>query len=108
MISMTKRAITEMKRLQENNSDKSEFLRFQVEAGGCSGLNYRLKFDFYRDENDDQVIHQDGVTLITDYKTLEHTDGTTIDYEANLSGSRFTFNNPKATRSCGCGKSFKC
>jgi iron-sulfur cluster assembly protein len=80
-------------------------LRIMVEAGGCAGLKYNLGLVDEIDP-DDTVIERDGVRVFVDMKSHEFLVGTTIDFVVALEGSGFTFENPNAKASCGCGKSF--
>jgi iron-sulfur cluster assembly protein len=80
-------------------------LRIMVEAGGCAGLKYNM--GLVNDaEPEDTVIERDGVRVLIDDKSREFLEGTTIDFVVALEGSGFTFENPNAKSSCGCGKSF--
>ena len=81
------------------------FLRISVVGGGCSGLSYKLDFD-NEDQPMDQVFEDKGVKLVTDLKSFLYLCGTTLDFSRGLEGTGFTFVNPNAARSCGCGESF--
>jgi iron-sulfur cluster assembly protein len=76
-------------------NDASYFLRVSVVGGGCSGLSYKLDFDNESKPND-QVFENNGVKVVTDLKSFLYLLDTTLDY----------FNNPNASRTCGCGESF--
>jgi iron-sulfur cluster assembly accessory protein len=80
-------------------------LRIMVEAGGCAGLKYNMGLVKEVDP-DDTVIERDGVKVYVDMKSHEFLAGTTVDFVVALEGSGFTFDNPNAKSSCGCGKSF--
>jgi len=79
-------------------------LRVGVQPGGCSGYSYLLDID-ERDE-DDVVIELEGLEVYMDPKSHQMLDGLRIDYETSLLGGGFKFENPNATKSCGCGTSF--
>ena len=81
------------------------FVRVGVKSGGCSGLSYDLKFDKDQHE-DDKVFEDNGVRIIVDKKSFLYLVGTTLEYSGGLNGSGFVFNNPNASRTCGCGESF--
>ena len=81
-------------------------LRIGVFAGGCSGFEYKLEFEENVDEQSDIVHEMHGVRMAVDKKSLLWLDGTEIDYHSGIDKHGFTFNNPNATRSCGCGSSF--
>jgi iron-sulfur cluster assembly accessory protein len=80
-------------------------LRLMVEAGGCAGFRYMMGL-VHDPEPDDTIIEADGVRVFVDSASHELLDGTTVDFVVSLSGSGFTFENPNAKSSCGCGKSF--
>jgi len=96
------RAIMLMK--QENRPIDS-FIRVGVEGGGCSGLSYKLEFDDQIKEGD-QVFTDKGIKIAVDKKSFLYLIGTELDYTGGLNGKGFTFINPNATRTCGCGESF--
>ena len=81
------------------------FIRVSVTSGGCSGLSYKMDFDNELLEND-QVFEDNGVKIVTDLKSFLYLCNTTLEFSGGLNGKGFVFNNPNATRSCGCGESF--
>lgn len=83
----------------------NDFVRVGVKSGGCSGLSYDLKFDKEK-EDDDKVFEDNGVRIIVDKKSFLYLVGTTLEYSGGLNGTGFIFNNPNASRTCGCGESF--
>ena len=84
---------------------QADFVRVAVKSGGCSGLSYDLKFDASKDD-EDKVFEDNGVRVIVDKKSFLYLVGTTLEYSGGLNGSGFVFNNPNASRTCGCGESF--
>ena len=86
-------------------SDDSYFLRVSVVGGGCSGLSYKLDFDNESKPND-QVFENNGIKVVTDLKSFLYLLDTTLDFSDGLNGKGFYFNNPNASRTCGCGESF--
>lgn len=104
MINLTTGAAGEIKRLLAKENKPELGLRIGVRAGGCSGFSYVLGFDTVQPE--DQIQDMDGFKLFIDPKSAMTLDGTEIDYQDGLQGKGFTFHNPNATRSCGCGESF--
>ncbi len=85
--------------------DPSYFLRVSVVGGGCSGLSYKMDFD-NETKPMDQVFEDKGVKLVTDLKSFLYLVNTELEFSDGLNGKGFYFNNPNASRSCGCGESF--
>jgi iron-sulfur cluster assembly protein len=85
--------------------DSDYGLRIGVESGGCSGLEYVLDIVDSPNEND-RTFEMHGVSVYCDPKSYLYLNGTEIDYEKTMTGGGFKFNNPNASRSCGCGTSF--
>ncbi|HPK09742.1 MAG TPA: iron-sulfur cluster assembly accessory protein [Saprospiraceae bacterium] len=81
------------------------FVRVSVTSGGCSGLSYKLDFDNELLPND-QVFDDNGVKVVTDLKSFLYLCNTTLEFSGGLNGKGFYFNNPNASRTCGCGESF--
>ncbi|XZF13061.1 HesB/IscA family protein [Chitinophagaceae bacterium MMS25-I14] len=94
-----------LKLRKDSNLTDDYFLRVGVVGGGCSGLSYKLDFDNEEQPND-QVFEDKGVKLVTDLKSFLYLCDTTLDFSDGLNGKGFHFNNPNASRSCGCGESF--
>ena len=86
-------------------NDSSYFLRVGVVGGGCSGLSYKLDFD-NEVKPMDQVFEDKGVKIVTDLKSFLYLVNTELEFSDGLNGKGFHFNNPNASRSCGCGESF--
>jgi iron-sulfur cluster assembly protein len=87
------------------SGDDSYFLRVGVVGGGCSGLSYKLDFD-NEIKPMDQAFEDNGVKIVTDLKSFLYLVNTELDFSDGLNGKGFHFNNPNASRSCGCGDSF--
>ncbi len=105
-IIITQKAISEVKKIKAANNIADEFgLRLGVKGGGCSGMSYTLGFDAASKEND-LVLDADGVRVFIDAKSMFYLMGMTLDFSDGLMGKGFTFNNPNATKTCGCGSSF--
>lgn len=90
---------------KEAGLDDTYFIRVAVEGGGCSGLSYKLDFD-NEEKAGDQVFESNGVKIVCDMKSFLYLCGTELDFSDGLNGKGFAFNNPNATRTCGCGESF--
>lgn len=82
-----------------------DYIRVGVKSGGCSGLEYVLKFDSERSDSD-QVFEDNGIKIIIEKKSILYLAGTVLEYSGGLNGKGFIFNNPNANRTCGCGESF--
>ena len=106
-INITDKAVKQALKLMEESQINHEThgLRVGVKGGGCSGMTYKLGFD-EKVNDGDTVIEKDGLKLFVDGKSLFYLMGTTLDYSDGLNGKGFVFNNPNATRTCGCGESF--
>lgn len=81
------------------------FVRVSVTSGGCSGLSYSMDFDNESQEND-QIFEDKGVKVVTDLRSFLYLCNTTLEFSGGLNGKGFYFNNPNASRTCGCGESF--
>ena len=105
-LGLTETAALQVKQLKEaQHLPDTVFLRVGVKGGGCSGLSYLLEFDSERGPHDKE-FDIDGITVVCDKKSYLYLNGTTLDYvQQGLTGG-FTFVNPQAKSSCGCGTSF--
>jgi len=104
-INLTDAALNEVKRLMaEPGFEKDKILRVGVKGGGCSGMTYVLDFDI-RKEND-ALYKKDGVDFIIDNSQSIYLFGMEIEWEGGLNSRGFTFKNPNASSTCGCGTSF--
>ncbi len=92
--------------LQEEGSNIQEsYVRVGVTSGGCSGLSYNLVFDKEL-KIEDKMFEDNGVRILVDKKSFLYLVGMTLEYSGGLNGKGFIFNNPNASRTCGCGESF--
>lgn len=104
-VKLTSRAASQVRRIREKEElDEELYLRVAVEGGGCSGLSYKLGFD-HRNE-DDRIIESEGVEIVVDPKHMMYLEGISVDYPDGLDARGFTFDNPNASETCGCGSSF--
>lgn len=104
-INLTEAATSEIKRLMtEPNFDTSKILRVGVKGGGCSGMTYVLDFDTRK--VNDAIYEKDGVNFIIDNSQSIYLFGMEIEWEGGLNSRGFTFKNPNASSTCGCGTSF--
>jgi iron-sulfur cluster assembly accessory protein len=105
MFNVTEVAAREIQNLMGQYNNPELALRVRVVAGGCSGFSYDLAFDDQIQSND-QIFDSNGIKVVIDEKSLAHLDGTQLDFVDTMLGRGFTFNNPNAKSSCGCGSSF--
>lgn len=91
--------------MQEQGDSSKQYVRVGVTAGGCSGLSYNLDFDSKVLETD-KLFKNNDINLIVDEKSYLYLVGTTLNYSGGLNGKGFVFENPNASRTCGCGESF--
>jgi iron-sulfur cluster assembly protein len=104
-VSLSEGAIKELKRLMnEPDFDHSQFLRVGVKGGGCSGMTYVLGFD--QKESDDETFEIAGIPVVMKQAHGIYLLGINIHFEDGLNARGFTFNNPNASSTCGCGTSF--
>lgn len=104
-VSFTAKAIEEIRRLMnEEGFDASAHLRIGVKGGGCSGLSYILGFDNKQEQ--DEEYEFEGLSFIMNKAHGIYLMGMEIDWQDGLNARGFSFKNPNASKSCGCGTSF--
>jgi iron-sulfur cluster assembly protein len=104
-IIITSAAIAEIKRLKESTDiQPGQALRIGVKGGGCSGLSYLLAFDDIKPGDNHYQV--DGAEIIMEKSHLMYVIGMQVDYGDGLNARGFTFSNPNAKETCGCGTSF--
>jgi iron-sulfur cluster assembly accessory protein len=107
-IMLTERAAKEVKKIMdEQKMPESVVLRVGVQGGGCSGFSYALGFDNEVNPAIDEVAEVHGIKVVVDRKSNMYLNGTEVDFYEGLEKRGFTFNNPNAQKSCGCGTSFQ-
>jgi iron-sulfur cluster assembly protein len=113
MITITEKAVKEIRRISANEAASNPaavapeaMVRVQVVGGGCSGMSYKLGFENQPPASNDKVFEKDGVKVLVDQKSYIFLMGTELDFSDGLNGTGFTFTNPNAKRTCGCGSSF--
>ena len=105
-VALSENATKQVKQLkQAQNLPEHVFLRMGVKGGGCSGMSYNLEFDSEIGPHDKQ-FEIDGIKVVVDRKSYLYLNGTTLDYVTQGLTGGFTFSNPNAKSSCGCGTSF--
>jgi iron-sulfur cluster assembly protein len=105
MITVSQTAAKRVKSLIEESGFSTPYLRVAVKGGGCSGLSYDLSFDTEKREKD-TLIEDKEVKILVDNKSLLYLVGTELNFSDGLNGRGFEFQNPNASRTCGCGESF--
>lgn len=104
-VTFTEGAIKEIKRLMnEEGFDSTQYLRVGVKGGGCSGMTYVLGFDMK--EEKDEIFEIDEINYIINPAHAIYLTGMEIEWEGGLNSRGFTFKNPNASKTCGCGTSF--
>ena len=106
-LNVTEPAAVEIKKFMsgEEGLPETAGLRVRVVPGGCSGFQYSLNIE-EESRQGDFVLDEKGVRLFVDMFSAQYLNGVQIDYVTGVMGSGFTFTNPNATGSCGCGTSF--
>lgn len=106
-LNVTESAANEIKKFMAGEEDLPETsgLRVRVVPGGCSGFQYSLNIE-EDSRQGDFILNEHGVRLFVDMFSAQYLNGVEIDYVSGVMGSGFTFKNPNATGSCGCGSSF--
>ena len=106
MIQISETASQKISMLKAEDKKPAEsFLRVEVKKGGCSGLSYKMNFDNVSRDGD-QSFESHGERIIVDSQSLLYLAGMELDYSGGLNGKGFVFNNPNASKNCGCGSSF--
>ncbi len=105
MLNLTPSALKAVDRFITTSADPVAGLRIHVQGGGCSGLQYGMKLEAERDE-DDLLIEVGSLTILVDPFSAPLLDGVTVDFVESLAGSGFKFANPNASGGCACGQSF--
>ena len=104
-VSFTEGAKKELRKLRDQQELGSDFgVRVGVEGGGCSGMNYVLGFDQKKDG--DQEFEVEGIKVLMHKAHGLYLAGMEIEFQDGLNARGFTFNNPNAKSTCGCGTSF--
>jgi iron-sulfur cluster assembly protein len=104
-VALTETAVKQVKQLMEGQKLENVYLRMGVKGGGCSGISYSLEFDNETGPRD-KKFDIDGIQVVCDAKSYLYLNGTTLDYVTQGLTGGFTFLNPQAKSSCGCGTSF--
>ncbi len=104
-VSFTQGALAEIRRLMSApDFDTTNLLRVGVKGGGCSGMTYVLGFDAPGEKDDHFEV--EGIPCIMEKNHGIYLMGMEVDWQGGLNSRGFTFNNPNASKTCGCGTSF--
>ena len=104
-VNLTAGAVAELKRImQEEGFDNTQYLRIGVKGGGCSGMTYVLGFD--QKQEGDEEFEIEGIPCIMTSAHGIYLMGMEVDFQGGLNTRGFTFSNPNASKTCGCGTSF--
>jgi iron-sulfur cluster assembly protein len=105
LITITDKAIQQIQTIAAaENPDGSKGLRLAVTGGGCSGLSYKIEFSEQKDR--DNILTYGNVRILIDPKSVIYLKGIVLDFKDGLNGKGFSFDNPNAKNTCGCGESF--
>jgi iron-sulfur cluster assembly protein len=105
IITITDKALDQIKVIsQAENPDGSKGLRLAVTGGGCSGLSYKIEFSDKKER--DNVLELNDIKILIDPKSVIYLKGIVLDFKDGLNGKGFSFDNPNAKNTCGCGESF--
>jgi iron-sulfur cluster assembly protein len=105
IITITDKAIEQIQTISKaENADGKKGLRLAVTGGGCSGLSYKIEFSDTKER--DNVLEFGGVKVLIDPKSVIYLKGIVLDFKDGLNGKGFSFDNPNAKNTCGCGESF--
>lgn len=105
IITITDKALEQIKVISlAENAEGNRGLRLAVTGGGCSGLSYKIEFSDKKEK--DNVLDFNGIKVLIDPKSVIYLKGIELDFKDGLNGKGFSFDNPNAKNTCGCGESF--
>ena len=105
VITVTEKAVKQLKIAMKSAGDENQLLRMSVEGGGCSGMTYKMDFDNQQQEFD-KVFESNGLIIVCDLKSWLYLKDIEVDYSNDLLNGGFQIKNHNADRTCGCGTSF--
>lgn len=103
-VTLTESAVKEIKKLMNEQEHSEKYLRIGVKGGGCSGMSYLLGFENKTDK--DEIYEIEDIPCIINPAHLIYLNNMEINWESGLNARGFTFKNPNASTTCGCGSSF--
>lgn len=104
-MNMTSEAVSRAKEILSKNNKQGHGLRLGVTGGGCSGLSYKMDFE-ESPADKDRVLDFEGLKVFVDPKAYLYLQNVEVGYHSDMMTSTFTFSNPDAKNTCGCGTSF--
>ncbi len=108
-ITLTPKAAREVQRILSENTKPDAgklHLRMRIVGGGCSGYQHKLDLDANINQKIDEVFELEGVPVVIDKRSMMYLEGVTLDFHDTLEKRGFSFDNPNAKGTCGCGSSF--
>ncbi|HMK88959.1 MAG TPA: iron-sulfur cluster assembly accessory protein [Methylocystis sp.] len=105
MITVSEAAVAAVKNAMTRAGQQEGGLRILVKEGGCAGYQYVVDLD-REQRSDDVVVEWGGIRVFIDPASRPRLEGMTLGYKHDLHGEGFTFENPNASSTCGCQKSF--
>lgn len=103
-VQMTEAAANRINELVEAEGRDGQAIKISVVPGGCAGFSYQ--FGWASEDANGKLVEKNGAKLLVEESDMRLLSGSTLDYTTSLKGSKFEVNNPNASSSCGCGKSF--
>merc|ERR1719223_2211131 len=95
------------KKVEGPQRPEDYYLRVYVDAGGCSGFQYKFEIENEQIEDDDSIFEKDGARVVVDESSLDLLQGSTVDFVQEMIRSSFVISeNPQSENACGCGSSF--
>ena len=105
ILTVTEKALDQIKVISiSENADGNKGLRISVTGGGCSGLSYKIEFSEKKEK--DNILDFKIIKILIDPKSVIYLKGIVLDFKDGLNGKGFSFDNPNAKNTCGCGESF--
>ncbi len=104
-VAISEKAAAQLRKIAQAEKLDTTGVRVAVQGGGCSGLTYKLAMET-KEREGDKIYEQHGVKVYIDKKSVIYLVGTELDFSDGLNGKGFTFSNPNAKKTCGCGTSF--
>ncbi len=105
MITLTPAAVKAVHRFIRGSETPVLGLRLMISGGGCSGLQYGMRLETEKAE-DDWELDIEGIRLLVDPASYPLLDAVTVDFIDTLTHTGFKFDNPNASAQCSCGQSF--